>query len=151
MTFLLVFDTLKWLHSTTIVSNIATLIGVIVVIFAFYSFTIERKHLNLNTITRCIDLFRREYLNLDPENIELVKSYFDFVNEELFYFENNYLPKSIADEWIDGMIDFVPLFNKNGEVINNGHGDYYHIAIENKLLATYPRIKQAFTFQMNMK
>ena len=139
----------NWMEVTSVISNIATAIGVIVILFAFYTYSVDKKHLNLNTITRCIDIYRNKYLSIQPDNIELIKSYLDFVNEELFYFENNYLPKAIADEFIDGMIDIVPLFNKYQEIINKGNGEYYNSIINDDLLSPYPRIKSAFTFKDN--
>lgn len=36
--------------------------------------------------------------------------YIEFVNEEFFYLENDYLPLQVGIEWIDGMIDYLPFF-----------------------------------------
>lgn len=128
-----------------IIINIATVATAIGVWFSYSQSRINRKQLHLNTISRCITEFRGyNLLSANPDK-KTVSSYIDLINEELFYFKHDYLPKEVAFEWIDGMIDFVPLTNKLEEILNPQ--DCLLLLRENRteFFKNYPRVKNAFT------
>lgn len=120
------------------------------VVAAAIQIIINRKQLFLGTIARCIESFRKIELELSshPTAEPIIKNYVDLVAEELFYFQNGYIPKVVALEWIDGMIDYLPLLDKNGKVLNIGHGNEQLAAKKDVLLKNYPRIKHAFTISI---
>ncbi len=71
-----------------------------------------------------------------------MKAYVDFVNEELFYFEQKYIPKDVAYEWIDGMINYMPIFNQAKQILNpNNSITKIH---ELNLLKDFQRVRKAF-------
>ena len=126
-----------------LLSNIATIAAVFVIFFAYRAYKISKKHLTLKAITRCIDNYREHFVEIDYKT----KAYLDFVNEELFYFEKDYIiDKVIIFEWLDGMIDVLPIF-RNGNVLNEN----YCNKIIKDLLKPHPRIIKAFTVIGNYK
>ena len=135
------FENLKaWVD---LLSSIATIAAVVVIFFAFRAYIISKKQLNLDAISRCIDYYRDNFVegvNNKTTDIILLKKYLDFVNEELFYFENDYIINNVAYEWLDGMIDILPIF-KNEIVLNE---KYCNHNIK-ELLKPNPRVKKAFT------
>jgi hypothetical protein len=70
------------------------------------------------------------------------KRYVDLCNEQLFYLWAKCLPDEVADEWLDGMIAFLPLLN--GET-GEAHPESRTKLIEPKMLWSYPRNQSAFT------
>ena len=93
-------------------------------------------------MTRCIDIFRANFLPLEKDvNKGIATDYIDFVNEELFYIENKYLPKVVVYEWIDGMIDYMPIYF-NQEIVNKDH--CLNCLINGNIMDYYPRVKHAF-------
>lgn len=125
------------------IGTVATAFGIWIAIIQVF---INRKQLHLATIKRCIDEFR---LLTSPNNNNYsdadAAKYVDLVNEELFYFQHHYIPKVIAYEWIDGMLDYLPLFDKNENILNNG---FCVERLSNKydtFFKDYPRIKYTFT------
>ena len=73
--------------------------------------------------------------------------YLELTNEELFYFQHDYLPLEIAKEWIDGMIDFLPITNSKSEIINEHHCIKYFVDHREEMFRGYPRIKHAFDLE----
>ncbi len=76
----------------------------------------------------------------EEDRQEAIKQYIDVCNEELFYFKHGYLPKEVVNEWLDGMIYYLPHF-KDGENVNKDEDCLNEIA---EMLHEYPRIKEAF-------
>ena len=129
------------------IANIIVALGVIV---AITQININRKQLHFDTIARCIEEFRKlDNLLGNAANEPQLLKYIDLVNEELFYFQHNYLPKVIALEWIDGMLDYLTLLDTNSDVLNKGNcipllqikHDFY--------LRDYPRIVHSFTIRQD--
>ena len=100
----------------------------------------SNKQIHFSAIEKCVNDFRT--LEKFDNNLEKkFAHYIDLVNEELFYIENNYLPKEVAIEWIDGMIDYLPFKTKSGKFIDSFR--YNEILNDNNLLQflkDYPRI-----------
>jgi hypothetical protein len=134
-----------------VISFIATVIGGIAILSAVRDYSTNRKQLNLSALESCITRFRDHFIHLNHQSPEpLVVEYIDLVNEELFYFQNKYLPKAVAREWIDGMIDAIPLYDPVGIVLNQGY--CIPIIHQRKLLDQYRfrRVRTAFTIRQRL-
>ena len=135
-----------------VLSFVATIIGGIAILFAVRSYSISRKQLNFAALESCIKRYRDHFLDLNHESPESkVIRYVDLVNEELFYFQHRYLPFDVAEEWIDGMIEHLPIYDKSGIVLNPGY--FIPVIDAQKILDQYRfrRVKKTFTISANIK
>jgi hypothetical protein len=115
------------------------------IVFAVIQIKINKKQLFLSTITKCISDFRNlGELNRQTKNADIINRFIDLTNEELFYFQHKYIPKVIRKEWIDGMIDFIPITNINGQILNKEYCIKYIAENRSILFQNYPRIQNAF-------
>jgi hypothetical protein len=128
-----------------IFSLIFSLITVLSLVFVVLQIRINRQQLYLSTISKCIDDFRRlEDLTRSTADKSLVRKYVDLVNEELFYFQHNYIPNDVAREWIDGMIDYMPIKDVKGIILNEEYC-LRELAINGEeYLTNYPRVEYVF-------
>lgn len=121
------------------------LVGAGSLIYAANSYKTSQKQLNFAVIVSCTERFQKIMPQLKSEDIEekqrAIKAYVDLCNEELFYFKHDYLPKEIIEEWLDGMIYYLPHF-KNGKNVNNS--EHCLKEIDAKMLEEYPQIREAF-------
>ena len=109
------------------------------------------KQLNLSALESCINRFRDNFLHLNKDSKEEeVTAYIDLVNEELFYFEQRFLPRAVAMEWIDGMIDHIPLYDTTGNLLNPSIS--LPIIHNRRILDQYrfKRVKKAFTLRFEI-
>lgn len=124
---------------------ICAIVGLLSFIWGFYAFVIYRKQLHSNTLSRCIDIFRRDFTELaEKPTIENCTKYVDFVNEELFYMQHGFVPNDIAREWLYGIIIHFPVF-VNGE--NGNPSNVSKVIVGNDLLSSFPRLVHAFTLK----
>jgi hypothetical protein len=128
-------------------SLLVNLILASAIYFSFRQIKVNKNQLYLSTINKCVDDFKDiGPLGLDITDEKLIYNYLDLTNQELFYFQNSYLPKDIQKEWIDGMIDLLPITNGNRVILNTK----YCLKIlsteinRDRLLRQYPRIRNAF-------
>ena len=108
----------------------------------FVDFYLKIKQGNVASIEKCINDYRQLYHKYEDkyDNPKFLGQYLDLVNEELFYIEKGYLPKEVAEEWIDGMIDYLP-FLYNSELIPSKKFNEFHTSVNVKnRLYSYPRI-----------
>ena len=129
-----------------VISFLATIVGGIAIVLAARDYSVSRKQLHLSVLESCIIRFREDFSDLTPDSpIEQIRAYIDLVNEELFYFEHKYLPAEVAEEWLDGMINIIPIFDRKGKVINPNH--CFQAILDHKLLDKYAfrRVKRIFT------
>ena len=132
-----------WQNITDTITSLGLLVAISVYI-------VYRKQLNLSAITKCIDEFRKlDDLNKTMSGGKTINRYIDLVNEELFYFQHKYIPKEVAKEWIDGMIDYVPITNKKMQILNQENCIDYFAMNRNELLKNFPRIQNAFEVNSN--
>jgi hypothetical protein len=126
------------------IKDLFEFIAAIAIIFAVGQIWINRKQLFLSTIAKCIADYRSlTGLNKTCQDETTIAKYIDLCNEELFYFKHRYLPLKVAYEWIDGMVNYMPIRDKKGNVLNPEHClDYLieHFEVFNK----YPRILACF-------
>lgn len=134
------------------INNLKDLIEIIVGIvgasslaIAAYSYYLSKKQLNFAVIVSCTERFQKIMPQLKSENeverLCAIKAYVDLCNEELFYFKHDYLPKEIIEEWLDGMIYYLPHFRSG---INVNNSEHYLKEIDSEMLEEYPQIKKAF-------
>ncbi|MBP6576507.1 MAG: hypothetical protein KA232_04740 [Chryseobacterium sp.] len=120
-------------------SDIATIFALFGIVYAYF---FSRKQIHFSTIEKCINDYRQLYHKYEDkyDNPKFLGQYLDLVNEELFYIEKGYLPKEVAEEWIDGMIDYLP-FLYNSELIPSKKFNEFHTSVNVKnRLYSYPRI-----------
>jgi len=129
-----------------LLANIATVISSLAIIVAVTQLIINRKQLYRFTAARCIDKFR-DLENLKTGKEEDVLKYVDLVNEELFYMQHSYIPNVVSREWLDGMLDYLPVHNHRGEILNARY--IIPLLAENSdvLIKNYTRIKYCMTLQ----
>ena len=121
------------------------LIGAFSLMYAAYSYKTSQKQLNFAVIVSCTERFQKIMPQLKSQDADerqrAIKAYVDLCNEELFYIKHNYLPEEIVNEWLDGMIYYLPHF-RNGENLNNS--EHCLKEIDAKMLEEYPQIQKAF-------
>ncbi len=127
---------------------VGQILGGVGIFVAAITLLVHRNQLNFQIIASCTDRFQRIMSDLESEDQatreRAEKRYVDLCNEQLFYFRNGYLPRDVMEEWLGGMIDYLPLFDDvTGRVV---HPERPPI-VEPGLLEDYPRIKEAFTVE----
>jgi hypothetical protein len=126
-------------------ADLAQVVTGIAVIIAIYQLMVNQRQLYFGAITRCVSRFQEIEIEQETYGSKQISSYIDLVGEELFYFQNGYIPKTVAYEWIDGMLDYLPLTDKKEKVLNPGNCIHSLEKKRNYYLRYYPRIKHAFT------
>jgi hypothetical protein len=126
----------------------ALLFSFLSILYSLRSVQLSRKQLNFAAIISCTERFQAIMPELQSDDtavkVRATKRYIDLCNEELFYFKHNYLPNEIVDEWLEGMIYYLPHLTEDGQNLNEDDSCLCQIHIEN-LLGDYPRLKDAFT------
>lgn len=109
------------------------------------AFIVTRKQFHHSVMISCIERFQQIFSDLtssdSTKRLDAIQKYVDLCNEELFYFKEKYVPIEVAKEWLDGMIYYLPLFNRHGEILAPGK---FPEILDNHSLDFYPRIKKAF-------
>ncbi len=128
-----------------ILAHVAQIVGGIAILVAAATFLVHRSQLNFDVITNCTQRFQEIVVDLKagngPKERRARERYVDLCNEQLFYFASGYLPREVIEEWLDGMVYYLPLFDdKTQEICPKHHG-----IVEVDLLEGYPRVKEAFT------
>jgi hypothetical protein len=120
-------------------------ITALAIVFAVIQIKINKKQLFLSTITKCVTDFRSlGVLNQKTTEADIIYRYIDLTNEELFYFQHHYIPNVIMKEWIDGMIDFMPITDINGKILNGKYCIKHISQNRSMLFQNYPRVQNAF-------
>ena len=115
-------------------------------LFAVIQIRINRKQLNLSVIEKCNHDFRNiQELEIGTKSKSVLSSYIDLVSEELFYMQRGYLPKDISKEWLDGIIDYMPILNKETQEILNPNNSFKILNTNTSFLNSYPRIRHTFS------
>jgi len=126
------------------IAQIATFIGLMI---ALRQFAIARRQLYFASISRCVSEFQALDITTIETSERKIRKYVDLVGEELFYFQNGYIPKAVAIEWIDGMLGYIPVTDGQGIVVNEGHSLTELVTQRDRYLRGYPRIRSAFTLR----
>jgi hypothetical protein len=122
------------------------IVGAGALAFAAITYRLNRSQFNFAVMTSCVDRYQTIITQLkygkDQEKVIALGQYIDLCNEELFYFEKKYLPGAVIDEWLEGMVNYLPYFNEKGDNLIPG---CLPEIIGQNLLSDYPRIKRTFT------
>lgn len=94
-------------------ANIATMLGTVAVVFAIFQYKANKDVRNIELMHRCIDTFRK----WAEKNTAVNFYYLDFLNEELFYFQNKLIQKEISIEWIEGILDYIQIYANDGTIL----------------------------------
>lgn len=114
------------------------------------SYISSKKQIHFTTMEKCVSNFKEI---TKPSGLQTDKSteYIEFVSEELFYFENGYLPLTVSIEWIDGMIDYLPFYDQNKLFVKSTRLDALKNQDETiRLLRDYPRIRKAIQMHQDI-
>ncbi|MGI4886180.1 MAG: hypothetical protein ACRYFR_14585 [Janthinobacterium lividum] len=144
------------------ISQVATIAGVIGLGFAFLALRQSRASFHQTVIVSCTNRFQKlsPHLKVDSPTNKFVQQYIELCNEELFYFENEYLPQAIIDEWLEGMLYFIGLWRGKELLFLPGQPENCpQSESEGRRFATqmheeakkYPRLCQAFTISADAK
>ncbi len=131
-------------NAISAISTIAQVVSAGAIVFAVRQIQINRNQLYSNTIIRCLDSFQEIDITQETDDEKQIRRYIDLIGEELFYIQKGFIPKEVALEWIDGMIEFIPLTHGNKEILNQHNCIFHLFKNRAKLLQSYPRIKTAF-------
>ena len=126
-----------------ILTYIAQIAGGLIILVAAAAYLVHRRQLNFNMIMNCNQRFQEIFVDLEDDNPQgqhAKRRYVDLCNEQLFYFKNGYLPREVFEEWLESMIDYLPLFDS---VTGRMRPDYPGV-VDPGLLEGYPTIKRIF-------
>lgn len=117
-------------------------------LWATYIFS--KKQIHFTTMEKCVSNFR-EISKWKGMPCDISAEYIEFVSEEFFYLENDYLPLKVSIEWIDGMIDYLPFYDKNKVFIESNRLDTLKDQNNTvRLLRDYPRIRKAIQMRQEI-
>ena len=127
--------------------ELVKVLGGITLAYGFYNISLNRKKFNFEVMLSCIDRFNAISEKMTSrKNSGSFSAYISLVNEELFYFSQNYIPRQVAKEWVDGMIDTLPIRDKKtNEIINEGKSHFNYKGHED-IYENHPRIAHCFVW-----
>jgi hypothetical protein len=140
------FENLKEVINTILIG-----IGTIAILFAAISYRLNLKQHYFSVINNSINKFQNLFITEEKFTIKEKLKYLDLVNEQLFYIENYYVPSDIATEWIDGMIDFLPLFDNGFDKIQPNPRSKFGDSYKDLNILLFPRILNAFTLNTKLE
>jgi len=123
-------------------------IGVGTIAYAVMSYKVSRKQQHFAVVHKCIERYQTHFAGSKFFSEVKTLKYIDLVNEELFYMKNEYLPFIVSVEWIDGILDILPIM-KNREQIFTNPNSPIRKPLSDEMLKLYPRIRHAFTIKQN--
>lgn len=134
------------------------------IVFGIRTFRLTSRQNNFNSVKACNDMFRaivrkQQKLKQSKGNSQidkhqiLFRDHMGLVNEELFYIRQGILPKSIALEWLAEMPKRVPVYDKDGNMLNlellrEGENSYLvinHFSMVEDRMNYFGGVKRAFT------
>jgi hypothetical protein len=145
------------------VADVVTIIGIISFLFAYWSWKHDRNTFHHSVITSCTSRFQELIDSLSDPQIPIGKArqYLELCNEEVFYFENSYLPQPVIIEWLDGMLSIIPFRRPSADFNTSQSSDkacpntpdpdisapFFQRAELWSLIEKYPRLNFIFTIQ----
>lgn len=139
---LFVFDASKGIE---VLTQLATIVAALFGIVAFRAYTTSVKQFSFGVMKHCIDSYVGMLDKIKPEmDGAAVSNYLELVNQELFYFQQNYLPLEVTIEWLDGIISIVPIFDSKLQVINSLNSIQLLQAYDNDYMRNFSRVKRCF-------
>lgn len=139
-------ELLNW---TQLIANVATALGIIGFAFFYFTHQQNQRQFMFTVMLSCIERFQRLFpiIRDDSEDLERVKKYIDLTNEEFFYFQRKYVPREVMIEWMDSIIEMVPIYSDGSDQPINVDSRLIRLVHENRLLDGYPRLKNAFSLK----
>ena len=134
-----------------IVSSLLTSLGILIAAIAYAT---QKRQFFFEIMTSCIERYQSIIKDLNSESltprVSALRQYIDLCNEELFYFKHKYVPREVEREWIDGMLDIIPVYTAHGDQFNNcKYNEILNPKLE--LLNEYPRIICSFKVSRKYK
>src|SRR6185436_18494600 len=113
ITILSVFPSYSFKEWVDLISELATVIGIFILIYAYRNELLSKRALRFSVMESCIRRYQPIVARLgeesqDPKHIE---EYISITKEELFYIHRGYIDKQVAIEWIEGMITYLPVYD----------------------------------------
>ena len=128
--------------------------GIGAIVAAFVTYRLGRNQFNFQVMTSCVERFQQIMSQIksgDKEAREVaIARYVDLCNEELFYFKNGFLPEEVMNEWLEGMLFYLPHYFRDEPGKNLNEDATAKFIDSNNLLEDYPRILKTFTFRVTM-
>lgn len=136
------------------IQTIVAVIGIIAIVIGVIGYFLSKNQFGFNVTVRCVEKFQKilpELETLDkktPHHKErILRQYIDLCEEELFYFKKRYLPREIIEEWIEGMLNYLPLYDGHGNLLNENCK--LRDIDKSPLLSGYPRIRDCFGYDLH--
>lgn len=136
---------------TTIAANVATAFGILGFAFFYFSHQQSQRQFKVSVMLSCIDRFQKLFpiIRGDEDDKNRIKRYVDLTNEEFFYFQQGYIPKQVIVEWMDSVIDFLPVY-RTGQNLPINYNVLQPRAIhDEQMLNDYPRLLKALRMEEN--
>lgn len=123
--------------------------GGLVFIIAAITYALNKKQHYFAVTNNCINKFQDNFIT--DKNLSTIKclKYLDLVSEQLFYIENKYVPPIISVEWIDGILDFLPIIIKNNNQYFTNPNNKFGRELTSSELNLFPRISRTFSVKTN--
>lgn len=130
---------------SAIIANIVTSLGILSFIAIYLSHRQTQEQFKFTVMLSCIDRFQQlmPIIRHDDQDIDRLRKYIDLTNEELFYFQRNYIPKEVIVEWMDSICDFIPIYSKDLKTPLNYSNSAVKIIHDQGLMKGYPRLLKA--------
>ncbi len=126
-----------------IIDTLINFIGFAVIFYSIKTFFLKRKQNYFLVVNNFINKYQENFAGVKTFDERQVLKYIDLVNEEVFYISNDYLPFVIAVEWIDGILDILPIIKKESQIFTNPNSPMKN-EINYDTLKLYPRIRNTF-------
>lgn len=127
----------------SVFETVAIGVGSLSALIAAVAYAQSRKNLQFSVMIACIERFQEllPQLKDEPTSEHDALRYLDLCNEELFYFQQQYLRREVALEWIEGMLTFLPLIDPSGKPWSGQE----HLRSVDQLIHRFPRVAHALT------
>jgi hypothetical protein len=128
--------------------------GIAAIIAAFRTYRLGHHQLSFEVMTSCMERFQQIMAGMkssDKEEKErAIRRYVDLCNEELLYIKKDFLPEEVVNEWLEGMLFYLPHYFEEDGGKNCNEDEVAKIIDSQNLLEDYPRIHKTFTFKVKM-
>lgn len=124
---------------------LSQILGGVGIFLAAVTLLVHQRQLNFEVIASCTERFQKIMVDMDSKDEvargRAERGYVDLCNEQIFYFQNGYLPGEVMEEWLDGMVYRLPLWKApEAEEVHPEHAGQ----MGKGLFEEYSRIREAF-------
>lgn len=134
-------------HWSSILANIVTALGILSFIGLYLAHRQTQSQFRFTVMLSCIDRFQQlvPIIRNDENDTTRLKKYIDLTNEEFFYFQRNYIPKEVMIEWMDTIVEYLPIYTRNSSAPINYSTWIVKLIHDENLVKGYPRLLHALT------